>query len=112
VHSCERKGASSLWEVPILWRRLLHLLRHSLGCRGRKGEGGHYLWSFARGGGAPSLVGGTLKRRELQQGQGKGKARLKRSSKGKVKAKAKGRGSKASKGIRAHQGKGRLASRG
>jgi hypothetical protein len=48
------------------------------------GKGEHTtLLSFARGWGAleergtPSLVGGTLERRELLQGQGKGKARLK-----------------------------------
>jgi hypothetical protein len=37
-----------------------------------------------------SLEGGTLERRELQQGQRKGKARVKGTSKGKVKARAKG----------------------
>jgi hypothetical protein len=35
-----------------------------------------------------TLEGGTLERRELQQGQGKGKQGFKGTSKGKVKAKA------------------------
>jgi hypothetical protein len=38
AHSCERKLTSSLWEVPISLRGLLHLLRRTLGSRGRKGE--------------------------------------------------------------------------
>jgi hypothetical protein len=47
AHSCERKLTSSLWEIPIPLRGLLHLLRCTLGSRGREGEGGRYLWSFA-----------------------------------------------------------------
>jgi hypothetical protein len=39
--------------------------------------------------GAPSLVGGTLERRELQQGQGKGKARFKDQAKARSKGKGK-----------------------
>ena len=61
------------------------------------GKGEHTtLLSFSRGWGAlekrstPSLVGGTLERREILQGQGKGKERFKDQ------AKAQGKGSKAS----------------
>jgi hypothetical protein len=41
-----------------------------------------------------SLEGGTLERRELQQGQSKGNARVEGTSKGKVKAKAQRKRSK------------------
>jgi hypothetical protein len=63
------------------------------------GKGEHTtLLSFARGWGAleergtPSLVGGTLERRELLQGQGKGKARFKDQEKARPKQRHKEKG--------------------
>jgi len=59
-----------------------------------------------------ALEGSFLERRVQDQGQGKGIARFKVQAKGKGKARDKEREPRVSKGRRAHQGKGRLASRG
>jgi hypothetical protein len=90
------------------------LLRCTLGSRGRKGEGGCYLWflleegAHLRRGAHHTFVGGYLERRELLQGQGKGKQGFKGQARARLKQRQTEKGQRQAKEGRHTKAKGAL----
>jgi hypothetical protein len=90
------------------------LLRHTLGCRGRKGEGGCYLWIFLEKGAHlrreahHTFVRGYLERREILQGKSKGKKGFKGQARARLKQRKTKKGQRKAKEGRHTKAKGAL----